>query len=503
MFDFFNTDNQYLDPAQWLNNKALGAVGFALEVVESTGEILKKKRVADCKGLTFKLIPLVNADGYRPILAGSLHKFWNGGESNANRFTLANVRGAVARLETDFSIIPESAKLHYLEIGLNIWLPYSPANVLKSLVVYRGKPYVPMNEKPRLGRVCVMDEYKIKFYDKGFAEKNYDANILRVEVHFNKMRALEKYGLNYLSDLCDPAKVTPILKTLLEVVEGSIFIPVDADLQALTEREQKNFHALRLADNWQAMSKKQRFDSRIAIDRILKKCKAFDYRFTLLKLVADEWKKCLNVPFEAVKNVTFSPLEKEIEANENVTFSPFKYKAETLLSCPENPIENFIESAPMLPTQKRYCISCGKGIDNQRAKSVFCSEKYNGRDAKKCRNKDSNKRRDFKRIIMKAQKLNQWLRVHYRNLDEPEQTYSDILHSTEIAVNRGWLNTIIKIDILPDAPAPALYGDPHNEHFETIEGEPAKEYLDNLTAENLKNRVLENRLGGVNATKQA
>lgn len=489
MFDYFNTDNQYLDPAQWLNNKDLGAVGFALEVVESTGEILKKKRVADYKGLTFKLIPLVNADGYRPVLAGSLHKFWNGGESNSNRFALVDVRGAVARLETDFSIIPESAKLHCLEIGLNIRLPYSPANVIKSLVAYRGKPYVPMSEMSRLGRVCIMDEYKIKFYDKGLTERQYDANILRVEVHFNKMRSLEKYGLDYLSDLCDPAKVAPIIETLLGIIEGSIFIPADADLQALTEREQKNFHALRLADNWQRISKKQRFDSRIAIDRILKKCNAFDYRFDLLKLVADEWKKCLNVPFEAVKNVTFSPLEKENEANEIVTFSPLEYTVKTLLSCSENLIENFIESAPPLPAQKRYCVSCGKGIDNQRAKSVFCSEKYNGRDAKKCRNKDSNKRRNFKRIIMNAQKKNQWLRVHYRSLDEPEQTYSDVLHSSEIAVNRGWLNTIIKIDILPDAPAPALYGEPHNEHFETIEGEPAKELLDSLTAQNLINAL--------------
>lgn len=503
MFDFFNTDNQYLDPAQWLNNKALGAVGFALEVVESTGEILKKKRVSDYKGLTFKLIPLVNADGYRPILAGSLHKFWNGGESNSNRFTLADVRGAVARLETYFSIIPESAKLHCLEIGLNIRLPYSPANVLKSLVAYRGKPYVPMSEIPRLGRVCIMDKYKIKFYDKGFTEKQYDANILRVEIHFNKMKPLEKYGLDYLSDLYNPAKVAPMLEMLLEVIEGSIFIPANADLQALTEREQKNFHALRLADNWQVMTRSKRQDSRKAIERILKKCKAFDYRFALLGLVADEWKKCLNVPFEAVKKVTFSPLEKENEANEKATFSPLEYMGKTLLSCPENPIESFIESAPPLPAQKRCCVSCGKGIDNQRAKSVFCSEKYNGRDAKKCRNKDSNKRRNFKRIIMNAQKKNQWLRVYYRSLDEPEQTYSDVLHSSEIAVNRGWLNTIIKIDILPNAPAPALYGEPHNEHFETIEGEPAKELLDNLTAQNIKNKVLENRLGGANATKQA
>ncbi|HEY8401336.1 MAG TPA: hypothetical protein VIK89_08745 [Cytophagaceae bacterium] len=48
---------------------------------------------------------------------------------------------------------------------------------------------------------------------------------------------------------------------------------------------------------------------------------------------------------------------------------------------------------------KRYCKSCGRDISGQKLNSVFCSEKIFGKEAKKCRNKDSNPRNHVKRKI--------------------------------------------------------------------------------------------------------
>jgi hypothetical protein len=484
MFDYFNTENLNLNPSKWLNSPLLEGCGFAIEVIESTGEILNKKRIAEFNGLKFNLSP-DHQDGYRAILSGSLHKFWNNGEFNSNRFTFADVCKTIEVLQQDFGIDPTKAVLHSLEIGVNIKLKYNPVEVFKALIVYGNKPFVPLNENPRLGRVCKLTEYEIKFYDKGFAEQKYNANLLRIEVRFNKMRNLKKFDLFTLSDLLDPTKVALLIDLLTDAIQNSIFIQHDANLESLTEREQMKFHTLRIPDEWQKLTKKQRFDSCIGIRRILEKCNAFNFKSDLLPLVKNEWKTLLNVPFEAVKNVTFSPLLIDSEALENVTFSPLEYRVKRLLSGGVNLTPNFLEQNAPPPTLQRCCLSCGKSIETQRAKSVFCSEKYNGQNAKKCRNKDSNRRRDLKQIIMKAQIKNQWIRVYYRNLDDPEQTYSDVLHSSEIVVNRGWLNTIIKIEVLAEQPAPLHFGEP----IETLEGEQAKELLDDLTAQNLKEKV--------------
>lgn len=50
-------------------------------------------------------------------------------------------------------------------------------------------------------------------------------------------------------------------------------------------------------------------------------------------------------------------------------------------------------------TDKRYCLTCGRDITNQKTGSKFCSEKLYGREAKKCRNMDSNPRNHIKRKI--------------------------------------------------------------------------------------------------------
>ncbi len=44
----------------------------------------------------------------------------------------------------------------------------------------------------------------------------------------------------------------------------------------------------------------------------------------------------------------------------------------------------------------RYCSTCGRDISNQKKGSVFCSEKLYGKQAKKCRNINSNPRNNYK-----------------------------------------------------------------------------------------------------------
>jgi hypothetical protein len=88
---------------------------------------------------------------------------------------------------------------------------------------------------------------------------------------------------------------------------------------------------------------------------------------------------------------------------------------------------------------------------------------------------------------MRAKANNKFLRVTYKNLDDPQQsTFSDILHSSEISVNRGLLNTIVSVEILSDLQASEICQSltiGHNR--EILEGEEAIKVLEELTARNI------------------
>jgi hypothetical protein len=485
MIDFVNLSIHNLLLKKWLENPILRECGFDNIVVnESTGEIKDRCNV-EYKGLTFKLITSSKIAGeYVKIVSGSLHKYFNAGEHNYNQFTHNDCVRIINELSEKFDIIPTDAVLHGLEFGVNLYLPYSPQKVIKSVMAHRNQPYEAIKKNRRNGVACIRDGYEIKIYDKGFVSRQPQRNILRIEYKILNMRELDTFKIRYLSDLCNTQKVVHLLDLLIGILDDTVFIPHDTNPVRLTTREQIVFHAMGKPFTWKELTRKQRFDKRLSLSRILKKCNVFDYQNDLKIRVADEWKMLLKVPIEANKNVTFAPDFLESEAIENVTFTPLEYRVQTLRNPIENEEQKKCRKIEDLELPKRCCLACGKDISMNRVDSVFCSVKYNS-DAKQCRNKDSNKRRTLKAQIMRATNKNKWLRITYKNPEQPDQEFTDTLHSSEITVNRGWLNTIVRIEILHEAPT--LYGNPNEATPEILTGNEAVKMLEELTNENTVN----------------
>lgn len=124
--------------------------------------------------------------------------------------------------------------------------------------------------------------------------------------------------------------------------------------------------------------------------------------------------------------------------------------------------------------KRRYCKCCGRDITHQRKDSVFCSEKYFGKEAKKCRNKDSNRRMIIKRKIKNAMEKEKMMQVVY--VDSNGLEYSDILEAREINVSREWLERVKSVSVLDGTE-------------ETQTGENAKEYISKLMCNNKKERL--------------
>lgn len=483
MIDFVNLSVYNLLFSKWLENAILREKGFdKILVSEDTGEILSRGN-AEYKGLIFKLIPSTKITGeYVKTVSGSLHKYFNGGEHNHNRFTHIDCVRIINELSEMFDINPTDSVLHGLEFGVNLYLPYSPQRVIKSVVVHGNKPYEAINKNRRNGVVCVRDNYEIKIYDKGFVSGKPQLNILRIEYKVLKMVDIERFKITFLSDLCDPLKVNPLLGLLVDALENTIFIPDDIVLMALSDHEKIKIQSMRIPSFWKKLNKSNKYKKLKVLKKILEKCKALDYQNDLKIRVSAEWKRCIIVPNEANKRATFSPQFKENEATKKATFSPLEYQVKRS----PNPLgigngENELKTI-CLDTDKRTCKTCGKDISMNRKESLFCSIKNNPL-AKRCRNKDSNKRRTFKAQIMRVKNNDNWLRVTYKDLDNPDRpNFTDTLHSSEVTVNRGWLNTIVSIEILHEAPT--LYGNANEPHPEILTGVDARNYASCLTREN-------------------
>jgi hypothetical protein len=306
MFDFVNIEVRSLLPKLWLENPILQGSGFPLEVIESTGEVLKKKRIAEYQGLIFKLLPSSKQSNYTMLLSGSIHKYKNKGKHNFDRFTFNDCIKVIEELFVVFGVDSTKAVLHSLEFGVNIKLPYPPQKLIQSIVAHKNAPYEAINKSRRNGVVCVRDGYEVKIYDKSFV-CGLDGNIIRIEYHVSKMRELDRYGIRILSDLTDKSKASPLLELLIGVLNDTVFVPPDADLCPLTKKQKINFHAMGKAHTWKDCTRKQRFDKKILLGRILKKCNAFDYQKDLQERVFEEWGAILTGQTEANKIVTFTP----------------------------------------------------------------------------------------------------------------------------------------------------------------------------------------------------
>ncbi len=147
------------------------------------------------------------------------------------------------------------------------------------------------------------------------------------------------------------------------------------------------------------------------------------------------------------------------EADEFATFSPLECTGERLQVNNRNGVENTStfcisesvdmsskEVSPLLPIPR--CLSCKKDISNQNTNSIFCSEKIYGRKAKKCRNRNSNERRNKKRIIKKATLTNKYLSISYQDPTGP--IFSYLLHPTELILTKDLLDKIQNILIMVD-----------------------------------------------------
>ncbi len=427
---------------------------------EDTGERIDDNRITKLRDLHLRLKPSTFG-GYKLFANGSLHKFHNCGEHNADQFTFLKLVQSIDSFTDLLCIDARKCFINGLEIGVNIPLSCSPIKVFKNLVCYRSKAFTQINKKnAHKGLQCSLTQYAVKVYDKAKQSGIDCGNVLRLEIAVSKMQAIAKFNISTLADLQNPVKVYALIDLLKETLRGIIWTDSSANLKLLTPREQKQWLYYSNPKTWETFGKYQRKRAIKTWRNLLSK---YGNPPDLLPLVLNTWERLFSFSemgeFEAEKQPLFYQQDFKMEAHKIATFLPLEctvkrwrndYEKSLLTNtgfC--NKEKNNIshkkdgEKKPI----KRYCLSCGKDISEQNKRTIFCSENLYGKAAKRCRNQNSNKRRDRKRIIQKALTKNNYLAFTYSG--EGANTYTDILHPAELSITKDWLDRIQQIILLP------------------------------------------------------
>lgn len=423
------------------NTHIVGLPCWEIEVNESTRMKVNDNRKATLRGLNMKLKPSQNG-GFIFFIDGSLHKYHNLGLHNTDQFTFEKVSQSIDSLSDVFAINPKDCGIHGLEIGVNITLPYSPLRILKNLVCYQSNPFTQINKRnAKKGMICHMTQYSVKLYDKQEVSGVDCGNTLRIEAHIDKMKAIEKYNIRTLEDLRSKEKVLPLVSVLLNALSCITWTDTSVNLNRLSNREQKQWLYFSNPRTWKLLGKDKRKRAKKTWNVLLNK---YGDPPNLVPLVMETWEKLFHYDLEAEQPPPFYQLPINNEASKNATILPLECSVKMehnnfKFNNKENTSFNMRSNDP------KKCLSCNKDISNQKRSSRFCSERLYGKKAKKCKNKDSNNRRDKRRKIATAMELNRYLSITYYNSEG--QLFTDILHPSEIHLSRVWIDRIKEISM--------------------------------------------------------
>lgn len=463
MIDGFKSEHGYLLPNVWLDNEALF---FPLTIDERTGERIAVTRKAEYQGLTFEIVPSSrNPDITRQFLRGSLHKYFNGGRGNHNDFSLDDVRQTVKSLAGHFGIEPNRAVLRGLEFGVNIRLPFPVKQILDSIICYNNKPFQGMNLRHlKIGKQIVRDEYSLKIYDKGKQSGLETENLLRVEMAVRKMRYLSRLNIVTLADIAIPEKMAGLGQHLVKTFNEIIMEEPSINQANLTDQERVKLTYFLNPRFWEQLPLHKRYKQRRKFEALKTRRGTFNLQENVSNIIFQKWEQLLGN--KAEKGGYFHPDSEGGKHFGGVMFSQCKCKVKTSPRgdfagiSQEGEISENIRGANFRQLragriENRKCVSCGRSISHQRKDSIFCSEKYRGKAAKKCRNQDSNLRSFLIRKIMQGKQANDWLQISYVSEGE---IFTDTLHASEIKAPKNWVNLVTAVTRLKDQPPTVLTG---------------------------------------------
>lgn len=388
MIDYINIHLSGFDFKLWQSDSRLQfQFKIADELDKHDNVIQTSSEIAQYKGLDF-----VHTLSGQCFVKGSIHRFFNAGGDNGNRFTFSNFIEAVEALE-DFGVIPDKAILKSFEFGLNLTIPekHLTAKSFYNSIIYRtGEIEKCMSDEGNIliGKQFTTEDTVVKSYDKiQQAKLDNTIKLVRYELRFRRMRLLKRFGIETLHDLTEKSNLIQLFeKKLLKSVDESIYLDWKAlpNTNKLPVYQKKKFLNWRNPKWWreQKMTRKARNQNKINFEKLIQKYAKYDIKNLLKQKIINE--------FSSVIESSNFPINNNTQKKQGTL-------AASIVS------GNRVEDTTTV--KRKYCEVCGKDITHLKKDAKYCN------DNRKCRDKAYNLKVSEKRKAKKTKKQKEILKL--------------------------------------------------------------------------------------------
>lgn len=385
----------YLNGIEWLENDFLD---FYTSTNITTGEMKEHKLIAKYNSLTFTITASRKYENVNYCqVQGSLHKYFNQGEHNANDFTFKDLQDVLTDLNTKFKIKPSKSILRNLEFGVNILSPIPVKEILKNIVAYGNNSFATLKiEGVTVGKWIEKQQYRIKVYDKGKQYKRKTKNLVRIEISVNKMMYLEKYHISKLECLENINTIKNLGHLLTDFWNDTIYYDQKLKWKLLSEFERKKVLYYAAARNWEEFSRVQRYRAKKHLSEITEKYGTGKSKIEISNLIILKWEQ-----LAAAKCIRFNQVKKEDLSNSMYTNYPLEHTVKTL----------HVEYDKTKAKSTRECSVCKTDISQKRKDAVYCSKKCNNSFQAKKRKEKRKAKRDFLKLPIRLDLVTQ-IKVH-------------------------------------------------------------------------------------------
>jgi hypothetical protein len=374
MIDFVSLEVTDFRPELLSENPLLS---FSQRINPRTGELTANERgnqtlEAEFGNMRIRIVTNIRTNAHRIFIEGSLHKHHKG--NNHEDFGISDLRESLRLFLAVVGIEPGGCIIHQIEFGVNITPPMPTQQFIDQILSLAGKEYE-LKEFKDLGYLKRFKraQYEVKIYDKGW-QYGLPEDILRVEIKVTRMEFLHEKGINIrtMEDLLDQTLYAQLKDLLIATLQRLIFTDDRIQPAAIVPNTDSAF--FKEASNtrfWKMIRTGHRMQFKRHLERydaIRCKYAPDDLKDIFLRTISDKWDLL----------------------SRDVTFLPMSEPGSLLRS------DHHIVCRNVTPA-RRHCQSCGRDITEQKTGSRFCSERLYGRDAKRCRNMDSNPRNHRRR----------------------------------------------------------------------------------------------------------
>jgi len=324
-------------------------------------------------------------DGY--VINGSLHKFSNGGEHNADDYFLSDFKKTLNQLFEEIGLNPEITPINGFEFGCNIKLPFNPNEALQRIILHKFNS----GNNKRNYKEFGYKNYSFKIYNKSELtniEPFQSGNILRVEVKVSRMEYLKNKFVycKVLSDLLEVSVWERLEQILIETINECLFIDLlESEINGLSNKETIMYLKYINPLFWENLHENRKIYSRERerCETFLKRHSKSTLKTDIIKLISA---KCYELRDKTISETIVKKWDKiTVFQTENKT-----------ANCPELTIKikgQYETNEPIKKGGLKHCLTCGRVIPNPRVNQRFCSAKDVGySQAHICRNKNSNPR---------------------------------------------------------------------------------------------------------------